>query len=342
VDEQANRAPAPSTIVRLGLAAFVLAWILGPSVLRTYVPIWPVFLLALGLELHFFLEARRSLPALAWSRGRGPQAVDRERYGYGADGAEDLLVVRDGGEDLWLPYSGESEEELEELIAEARARREEDEQQPEPEPDWEPEPPPARRRPALRRLATGVALIGALAATLWIVESRSGWSGLDREARVEAVQLFSAEASRLAEKPVSIQCDESGEHVGVVQHADGAAIVGGNVAYLTPERCYDLYRLAFRGEVSSSQTARALAVLAHEAWHLRGIRDEGTTECYALQSAVEIGRRFGLSEESARQMMRQRLSENVLHRRGTPEYLVPAECRAGGSLDLNPDDPRFP
>jgi hypothetical protein len=74
---------------------------------------------------------------------------------------------------------------------------------------------------------------------------------------------------------------------------DGIAEVGGNLAYLAPERCLDLYRLAFNGEVRSSQTGRALAVLAHEAWHLRGERNEGTTECYALQSAVDIGRRFG-------------------------------------------------
>ncbi len=54
-----------------------------------------------------------------------------------------------------------------------------------------------------------------------------------------------------------------------------------DLAYLTPERCLALYRLAFKGEVKSSQTARAIAVLAHEAWHLLGVRDEGpsATRC---------------------------------------------------------------
>ena len=101
-----------------------------------------------------------------------------------------------------------------------------------------------------------------------------------------------------------------------MQHADGVAAVGGRLAYLTPERCFDLYRLAFEGEISFSQTARAIAVLAHEAWHLRGERNEGVTECYAFQSGVDLGRRLGLSVETARRMMRQQLAENQLRAQG--------------------------
>ncbi len=76
--------------------------------------------------------------------------------------------------------------------------------------------------------------------------------------------------------------------------------MGGDRAYITPEICLALYRLAFEDDVKGSQTARAIAVLAHEAWHLRGESDEGTTECYALQTGVELGRRLGLSDETAR------------------------------------------
>ena len=163
-------------------------------------------------------------------------------------------------------------------------------------------------------------VIGILALVVWFVETRTGWDALDGDTKVAAVDRFSDEASRIADKPVSIRCDESRDFVGFIQHADGIAIVGGDRAYLTPERCYDLYRLAFEGEVTSSQTARAISVLAHEAWHLRGVRDEGTTECYALQSGVELGRRLGLSEDRARQMMRQQLVENQT--RGAGELRV--------------------
>ena len=185
-------------------------------------------------------------------------------------------------------------------------------------------------------------MLGALGLALWIVDSRGGWDGLGADTRAEATARFSAEASRIAGKPVTIDCDESREHVGVVQHADGAAIVGGDVAYLTPEICLALYRVAFKGEAASSRTARALAVLAHESWHLRGVANEGTTECYAFQSGVDLGQRLGVSEDRARQMMRQQLAENALRGGRAVEYRVPPECRDGGELDLDPASTSFP
>jgi hypothetical protein len=324
-----HRLPSGLTLLRVGLVVFVLAWIFGPYELRSAIPIWLPFLVALGLELHLFVGALRSTPP--GRPDRGPQAADRERYGYGD--AEELVLVRDRGEELWIPYSGESDEELSAAIAEARERPEEEAVAPVAV-------GPAERRP-IRRFLVGLGLIGALAGIFWIVESRTGWNGLDASTRAEAEARFSGEASRVAGKQVTIRCDEAGDYVGAVQHADGVAVVGGDLAYLTPERCLDLYRLAFKGEIRSSRTGRALAVLAHEAWHLRGESDEGTTECYALQAAVEIGRRLGLSADTARQLARQQLVENA--RRGpVSAYRVPPECRDGGRFDLKPDVGEFP
>jgi hypothetical protein len=283
--------------LRIALAVFVVAWILGPYELRSAIPVWVAFLIALGLEVNFFVGALARAPAPA--PDRGPQPVDRELYGYVYDPVEE--------EEAWEPY---------------RERRD----------FW----------PPVRRFLVGLGVIAALALVFWVVESRTGWDALEVETRAEAVSLFSEEASRIAGKPVRIRCDESGEFVGAVQHADGVAEVGGDLSYLTPERCLDLYRLAFEDEVRGSQTGRALAVLGHETWHLRGVRDEGTTECYGLQSGVELGRRFGLSEDTARQLMRQQLAENAGRSGATAEYLVPPECRDGGSLDLDADDTRFP
>jgi hypothetical protein len=141
---------------------------------------------------------------------------------------------------------------------------------------------------------------------------------------------------------VSIRCDEARDYVGAVQHADGVAVVGGDLAILTPEICDDLYRLAFEDETKGSRTGRAVAVLAHEAWHLHGVADEGMTECYALQSGVELGTRLGLSEDTARRLMRQQLVENQLRGASTLEYRIPSECRDGGRLDLHQGDASFP
>ena len=328
--------PSPLTLLRVGLVVFVLVWLFGPYALRSAVPIWLPFLIALGLELHFFIGGLRPPPARR--ADRGPQADDIERYGY-VDDAE-LLLVREGDEEHWIPYSGETDEELSALIAEARENQEEEEEEAAPAIAADPER--RRLRPRLRRLVVGLGLIGALALIFWIVEERTGWNGLDASTRAAATARFSEEASRVAMKSVTIRCDESGDYVGAVQHADGVAALGGDLAYLTPERCLDLYRLAFKGEVRSSQTARALAVLAHEAWHLRGVSDEGTTECYALQTGVEIGQRLGLSADTARRTMRQQLVENASRGQASPDYRVPPDCREGGRLDLNPDIARFP
>lgn len=317
-------------LVRIGLAALVLVWIFGPYSLRSAVPIWLPFLIALGLEVHFFVGALRAPDS--HRPDRGPQTADRERYGYGD--AEELLLVREPGQELWIPYSGETDEELDELIESARTTEE--------EPPASEEPVERRGLGAVRRFAMGLGLIAALAGLFWIVESSTGWNGLDASTRADAAARFSAEASRIAGKPVTVRCDEAGDYVGAVQHADGVALVGGNLAYLTPERCLDLYRLAFKNEVRSNRTARALAVLAHEAWHLRGVADEGTTECYALQSAVGTGERLGLSEDRAHRIMRRQLVENSLRARAAPEYRVPPDCRNRGRLDLNPSEDRFP
>ena len=184
------------------------------------------------------------------------------------------------GTGSWIPYSGETEEELQELLDDARELPEE-------------EPAPAVVADRGARAATAPSPLPrrarsdrSAALTFWFVESRTGWNGLDSSTRAEATARFSEEASRVAGKPVTIRCDEAGDYVGAVQHADGVAVVGGDLAYLTPERCIDLYRLAFKDEVRSSRPA-APSPFLHTSPGICAVSDEGTTECYALQSGVE-------------------------------------------------------
>lgn len=200
-----------------------------------------------------------------------------------------------------------------------------------------------RRAPSpLGRFAVGVAVIGALVGAVFVLDGSTGWSSVPGARRAEAVARYSDAASLVAEKPVSIRCDEARDYVGAVQHTDGVATLGGDLAILTPEICHDLYRLAFEGEVTGSRTGRAIAVLAHESWHLRGVGDEATTECYALQSGVQLGRRLGLDDDRARQLMRQQLTENALRGAESIEYRVTSDCRDGGRLDLDPSGRSFP
>jgi hypothetical protein len=291
---------SPWLWLRVALVGFVVAWILGPSALRSAVPIPLVFLVALGLEVHFLVGALRG--GTTRSPDRTPQQIDRDRYGF--DVETDALA----------------------------------------DDEFDLEPEPVEQEPArpLRSFAVGAGIIAVLVFAVVAFDARGGWGSLSGERKAEAVARFSAEASRIAQKPVDIRCDEARDYVGAVQHADGVATVGGELAILTPEMCFRLYRLAFSGEVAGSRTGRAIAVLAHEAWHLHGEAEESVAECYALQSAVVLGRRLGLGDGRARQLMRQQLVENELRGVDSLAYRVGPECRDGGALDLDPGRTTFP
>ena len=201
--------------------------------------------------------------------------------------------------------------------------------------------PPARDR--LMARLEGIAVVAVLAFLLFVALPDGGWSGLDESDRDKTEALLSTEAARIAGHTARVRCDAGGDAVGVVQHADGLAEVGGTNAYLTPDICHRLYRLAFKDDDGAfSQTARAIAVLAHEAWHLHGESNEGVTNCYAFQSGVALGQRLGLSEGTAERMMRQQLADNATYAQSARAYLVPSECRNGGELDLAPRSDRFP
>ncbi len=116
------------------------------------------------------------------------------------------------------------------------------------------------------------------------------------------------------------------------------------LAFLDPAVCRTLYRVAFESRIDPrDDSAFAITVLAHEATHLRGVRNEAETECYALQEGVRLGERLGLTPGTARALMRAQrdrdLSDASIARL---DYRLPAACRNGGALDLRPDDPSFP
>jgi hypothetical protein len=324
---------------RLRIAAVVLivAWFFLPG-LQAWIPLWIPFFVYAALELNFLIMGLRE-PHVPTTRGRIPQTKDIDELG--GEGWLAPMLVRIEGQDVWIPAGGKSDEEVEELIEESRERL----LQGESAHSLWPQPPvaPIPRSQRLLARLEGVAVVAALAFVLFVLVPDRGWDGLDKADQAKTEALLSSEAVRIAGHAADVHCDARGDAVGVVQHADGIAEVGGRNAYLTPDICYRLYRLKYKGDEGAfSQTARAIAVLAHEAWHLHGETDEGITNCYGFQSGVELGRRLGLSEGTAARMMRQQLADNAIYAASAPEYLVPRECRNGGSLDLAPDNDRFP
>lgn len=291
----------------------ILVWFFVPELQRA-IPLWLPFLALAALELHFLIAGLRERGSPPAPRGRSPQEIDIADLG-GEEWLEPVIVEVEG-QDVWLPSDGETDDA-----------------------PWEP-PPPGRR---LLPLLEGAAVLAALAVVLFVLVPERGWRGLDNADRARTEALLSSEAGRIAGHAARVHCDADGEAVGIVQHADGVAEIGGTNASLTPEICYRLYRLAFKNDGGAfSQTARAIAVLTHEAWHLRGETNEGVANCYAFQSGVALGRRLGLSQETAARMMRQQLADNATSAGSAQEYLVPRECRDGGRLDLAPGNNRFP
>ena len=211
------------------------------------------------------------------------------------------------------------------------------------EPVFAPAPPRAARRSRVPLLLVIVAGLG-LFAYAYRVDQRSGWTSVAAPDRARAERRFTAEAGRIAGRPVRVVCDDSYTYTGVGSDAAGVAFIPRGLAYLEPTVCRSLYRVAFEHEVGSrDEAAFAITVLAHEATHLRGIRNEAETECAALQEGVRLGERLGLDSATARALMRfQRdrdLSDASIARL---DYRLPAECRNDGALDLRPDDPSFP
>ena len=153
--------------------------------------------------------------------------------------------------------------------------------------------------------------------------------------------------SLVARRPVQARCEDfsDGKPVepgGVVQFNGKQPA---DYARIRPDVCTRLVRFirAPRGAyacvvsrscaVSMVESAQALTVLAHESVHLRGIRNEAVTQCYAMQSVPRVARALGASTEDGRALAALEYAVDYPH---MPAAYRTAECHPGGSLDLTP------
>jgi hypothetical protein len=96
---------------------------------------------------------------------------------------------------------------------------------------------------------------------------------------------------------------------------------------------------AFPDRPDDEATVRALNTLAHESWHLAGVRNEAAAECYAIQTLEFTAERLGADAARARQLA---LAFVVTLYDRMPAAYRSEECRDGGELDLRPDSPVWP
>jgi len=271
--------------------------------LQAAVPFWVPFALLAATEIEFVVRGIRE-------RRQGTTPRPASRRLPGADDADLGWVeaVDEDGEPVFVP-------------AAPRARR-------------------SSRVPLLVVLVVGIGLF----AYAYRVDRQAGWPSVPAAERARAERRFTAEAARIAGHAVTVRCDDSYAFTGVGSDAAGVAFIPRRLAYLEPTICRSLYRIAFEHHLGARDDAAfAITVLAHEATHLRGVRNEADTECYALQEGVGLGRRLGLDAGTAEALMRAQrdsdLSDASIQRL---DYRLPPGCRNGGSLDLRPGDPTFP
>ncbi len=208
---------------------------------------------------------------------------------------------------------------------------------------WESLPGPARRPRKLRGRLAGALVVLALLGGLFLLDrSRASWQKLPAHERAATLAVLDRQAAAIAGHPADVMCDTSGRHVGAVQEADGLAEVGGRRMWLTPGICYRLAKLPHVTAATETSSGQAIAVLAHEAWHLHGIANEGIVNCYAYQSGVRVGQALGLSAGTARRLMREQLADNPGDFADAPAYVVPPGCHRGGAFDLRLDGTHFP
>ena len=195
----------------------------------------------------------------------------------------------------------------------------------------------------MRLIAVVLAIVGVLAAL-----------GFARhEERIREQDRLADIASDLAGRKVGVRCPnflaslvDSGGETGHVQF--DAAGRPADHTDLSPQTCKALRRLdrvdfscLERGDCGYDEFKAGWAAhtLAHESFHLRGYRDEGVTECYALQNTAFVAERLGVPAEQAERL------QAWLYERGypnEPEEYRSSKCYDGGPLDLRPQHTAFP
>src|SRR5918992_4810004 len=165
-------------------------------------------------------------------------------------------------------------------------------------------------------------------------------------------------ASEIAGRPVAIHCqgfpsaffDISNRAGEVMFNADGtppddATLKRDTCRYLDrfedarSAQSFACVRHVEPCESPTGKIASSIRVLAHEAWHLRGVTNEAETECYALQTTALVARRLGATPEEAQAVA----SWNTQHVYPyLPSQYQSSDCRDGGSFDLRRDTAEWP
>jgi hypothetical protein len=168
-------------------------------------------------------------------------------------------------------------------------------------------------------------------------------------------QIGELVARRLTGHTVSVRCGAIGESdpnvLGVTPFGPGGPV---DYFLMRPAECtylawfrqsparWDPEACAAADCTRVQSIAMALAVVAHESYHILGYRNEAQVECYGLQSIWFVAAKLGASVAEAQALATFYATRMYPARRlASPRYWS-AECRDGGRYDLRRSLARWP
>jgi hypothetical protein len=168
-------------------------------------------------------------------------------------------------------------------------------------------------------------------------------------------QIAEQVARRLTGRQAAVRCGKIGESnpavLGVTPFQNGSSF---DYFVMRPAEC--TYLAWFRQSPARwdpracsgsdcshvGDIAMALAVVAHESYHVLGYSNEAQVECYGMQSIWFVANKLGASVAEAQALATVYATQMYPQRRTqTPAYWS-AECRDGGKYDLRRSLARWP
>ena len=244
------------------MLALVVAYFFLPYDVRSWFPVWLLFLAALGLEVDFFVGG--------WLQARqGVRPWPPRRRTAARSGAI-------------CPSSGAGTTGI-------RA---------EPTPPIVADPGFSR----LPRGRGGRPRLAIVAVILYFAVRPSGWDAVSSKRQAQTETILSREASLIARHPATVTCDTSGEHVGFVQDADGLRRSRRRSGVPDARRSATRSTSSRSSTGCSRSRARRARsrCSAHESWHLRGVRERGPGELLRLPERRRRSASTSASREAAR------------------------------------------
>ena len=142
-------------------------------------------------------------------------------------------------------------------------------------------------------------------------------------------------SSLVAGRSVQVRCEDFSD--GSLQEPGGVVQFSGSTpadfSRVRPDVCTAILKFMRAPTTLRFDSAVALSVLAHEAFHLQGIKTEAVAECYAIQSVPRLAHALGASPQQAAAMA---IAVWKLQYPTMPAQYRSPECRPGGSLDRRP------